>query len=177
MGKAIVENFESFQKRIKGWYKEKKRNKISILKYTLITIVLLIILIGIGFIANSIFGGLVIKEILDKDGKAFEIGEYGNYSEAFIKKYVYNEDNYIINDIEYRYLEKEDLKGFTSDELALIRNEIYAINSMTFKSEPYLSYFNNKSWYDGVYDNVEFESLTEEAKANIVLIKSMEKKK
>ncbi|WP_455538723.1 YARHG domain-containing protein [Terrisporobacter sp.] len=173
MTKAIVENFESFQRRMKTWYIEKKRNKISILKYTLITIVLLITLIGIGFSA----GGLVIKEILDKDGKVFEIGEYGNYSEAFIKKYVYNEDNYIINDIQYRYLDEEDLKGFTSDELALIRNEIYAINNMAFKSEPYFSYFNNKSWYNGIYDNVEFDSLTEQAKANIVLIKSMEKKK
>lgn len=172
-----IEYFEIFQDEMKGWYREKKRNKISILKYTSLTLILLVIFTGAGFCLNHFLGGFVIEDILDKEGKVFQISEYGDYSEPFVYKYVYNKNNYIIYDSQDRYLEEDELKEFTLDELALIRNEIYAMNNMEFKSEPYLTYFNNKSWYVGYCDNVEFDYLSEEAKANIKLIKDMEKRK
>lgn len=44
-------------------------------------------------------------------------------------------------------LTKEQLNGLTKDQLALIRNEIFARKGHIFTTEKYISYFSQKSWY------------------------------
>ncbi len=46
-----------------------------------------------------------------------------------------------------RYITSSDLAGKTKEEVAMIRNEIYARHGYEFKTEPYKSYFGAKSWY------------------------------
>lgn len=45
------------------------------------------------------------------------------------------------------YITYSDLAPFTKEEVALIRNEIYARYGCIFSSEKYRSYFNSQSWY------------------------------
>lgn len=55
------------------------------------------------------------------------------------------------------YLTKKQLEGLTKDEVALIRNEIYARHGYVFNSEEYKQYFASKSWYipnDGFNENM-----------------------
>lgn len=44
-------------------------------------------------------------------------------------------------------LTDSDLKPLTKEYLALARNEIYARHGYVFQTEPYKSYFRNKTWY------------------------------
>lgn len=55
-------------------------------------------------------------------------------------------DDYLLPTNE-RYITFDDLEGFSKDEIALIRNEIYARHGYVFKSEPFKSYFSKKEWY------------------------------
>ena len=42
---------------------------------------------------------------------------------------------------------EEVLDSHTREEVAIIRNEIYARHGYIFKTEPFITYFNEKSWY------------------------------
>ena len=46
-----------------------------------------------------------------------------------------------------QYITDYDLYGKTKEEVALIRNEIYARHGYVFKTEPSKSYFESKDWY------------------------------
>lgn len=64
-----------------------------------------------------------------------------------------------------RYITEYDLSHFTQDEVAMIRNEIYARHGYIFRTEPYKSYFEAKDWYipnDGFNEGM----LSELEKAN-----------
>lgn len=54
-------------------------------------------------------------------------------------------------------------------DLDLMRNEIFADYGYVFKSEKWINYFKNKSWYTPKYENVD-NMLTEKDKANINVI-------
>ncbi|HHW49543.1 MAG TPA: YARHG domain-containing protein [Clostridiaceae bacterium] len=45
------------------------------------------------------------------------------------------------------YITEEFLDTLSKEEIALIRNEIYARHGYIFQTEPYKSYFSGKSWY------------------------------
>jgi len=45
------------------------------------------------------------------------------------------------------YITKDYLKTLSKEEVALIRNEIYARYGYAFKTETYMQYFSQKSWY------------------------------
>ena len=45
------------------------------------------------------------------------------------------------------YITAYDLEDYTRSQVALIRNEIYARHGYVFQTEPYITYFNSKSWY------------------------------
>ena len=49
----------------------------------------------------------------------------------------------------------------SQNEIALIRNEIYAKHGYIFRTEPYKSYFNAKEWYtpDPYFDVSEFNAI------------------
>ncbi|MCJ7690412.1 MAG: YARHG domain-containing protein, partial [Clostridiaceae bacterium] len=44
-------------------------------------------------------------------------------------------------------LVESDVALVSKDNLALAKNEIYGRHGYVFKSEPFKSYFNGKSWY------------------------------
>ncbi|MGK0465330.1 YARHG domain-containing protein [Clostridium sp.] len=59
-----------------------------------------------------------------------------------------NEDaNYIFAKSASEKLLESDLATLNKENLALARNEIYARHGYVFKSEPFNSYFDSKSWY------------------------------
>ena len=57
------------------------------------------------------------------------------------------ESEYVIKDSDKYPITQDKLKGFTKEKLAMARNEILARHGYVYKSEPYKSYFNSKSWY------------------------------
>ncbi|GAA0858107.1 MULTISPECIES: YARHG domain-containing protein [Clostridium] len=56
-------------------------------------------------------------------------------------------NGYLAPDSDSAYLTENELKGFSKNDLALMRNEIYARHGYIFHTEPFVSYFNSKSWY------------------------------
>lgn len=56
-------------------------------------------------------------------------------------------NGYLAPDSDSAYLTENELKGFSKNDLALMRNEIYARHGYVFKTEPFASYFDSKSWY------------------------------
>ncbi|MBU5335678.1 YARHG domain-containing protein [Intestinibacter bartlettii] len=85
-----------------------------------------------------------------------------------------NSSEYIIPDSDTRYLTRSELSGYSSDQLAYIRNEIFARHGYIFEKSKYRNYFSSKSWYkpDSSF-NYEYD-LNKIEKANVDLIKSME---
>ncbi|MGN0157781.1 MAG: YARHG domain-containing protein [Brotaphodocola sp.] len=85
-------------------------------------------------------------------------------------------DDQIIPDSSQRYLTKAELFRFTSEELRLARNEIYARHGRKFQSEDLQAYFNSKSWYHATIEANQFseDNLNSYEKENVKLIKSME---
>ena len=75
-----------------------------------------------------------------------------------------------------RYLTSSDLKGLSSWELKIARNEIYARRGRLFKSSDLQNYFNSCSWYDGYIspDSFDDDSLNKVEKYNVNLIKKYE---
>lgn len=60
------------------------------------------------------------------------------------------------------YITESDLKYKSKDEVAMIRNEIYARHGYVFQTEPYKSYFAAKDWYypnsnfsEALFNNIE----------------------
>jgi len=86
----------------------------------------------------------------------------------------YSGDNsYIVPDSDTRRLTKSELEGFSSNTLALIRNEIYARHGYVFQKQKYRDYFGSKLWY---YPDPDFDGsgLNSIETYNVELIKSME---
>ena len=46
-----------------------------------------------------------------------------------------------------QYISRDDLYGYSKDEVTLILNEIYARHGCSFKKETFQNYFGSKSWY------------------------------
>ncbi|MBW9171425.1 YARHG domain-containing protein [Clostridium estertheticum] len=56
-------------------------------------------------------------------------------------------DSYIFSKSGSKDLLESDVSKLVKGDLSLARNEIFARHGFVFKSEPFKSYFNNKSWY------------------------------
>jgi len=67
----------------------------------------------------------------------------------------------------------EDIHGKTTEELALLRNEIYAKYGREFITPKYREYFGSKSWYK-INPHFSDDFLTEIDKKNVALILSIE---
>lgn len=74
-----------------------------------------------------------------------------------------------------QYLTEEDLRDKTSEELSIMRNEIFARYGYVFGDPDLYNYFNQQPWYKPVNDNSTIE-LTPVEKANVDLIRSYEAK-
>ncbi len=84
---------------------------------------------------------------------------------------------YIIPDSSSRYLTSSDIAGFSTEELKLARNEIYARHGRKFKNNDLQNYFNSQNWYTGTIPADEFSEtlLNDFEKKNIQFILSAEK--
>jgi len=58
-------------------------------------------------------------------------------------------DSYILPKSGSEKLVDSNLSTLTKENLSLAKNEIYARHGFLFKTEPFKSYFSNKSWYKG----------------------------
>lgn len=178
MSLSKINEFERFKQEMKYWDKQKPKKKVSVATYICTMLISFFTLVSIGIlIEKSREEVMKSNSIYSENGEIFDITQYGDFSEEFIDKYVNKESNYIIENIDSIYLEEDDLINFTKSELALIRNEIYAKYGYKYQSEPYMTYFNNKEWYYGHREEVDYEELTLAEQSNINLIKSLEKRK
>lgn len=88
-------------------------------------------------------------------------------------------NEYIFPKSDIEYLSDNEIENFSTDELALARNEIIARHGRIFTDEKYKSYFESKNWYEGtvepeVFDASYEKELNDIEKANIELIKKYE---
>lgn len=65
---------------------------------------------------------------------------------------------YILPESSSRYLTDEELSGYSSDQLELAKNEIYARHGRQFVTDYIAEYFNSKSWYQGTIDPATFDA-------------------
>ena len=90
--------------------------------------------------------------------------------------------DYIFPDSDSRYLTDEDFAGYSSDQLELAKNEIYARHGRKFVTPRIADYFNSKSWYKGTEDPETFDNnqgyiFNEYENANILKIADAEAKR
>ncbi len=69
--------------------------------------------------------------------------------------------DYIFPESDSRYLTDDDLSGYSSDQLELAKNEIYARHGRKFVTPRIADYFNSKSWYEGTIDGYAFDAQTD----------------
>lgn len=83
-----------------------------------------------------------------------------------------NPEDYILPESNKRLLTEEDLKGLSSEQLRLARNEIFARHGRIFGSSDLQDYFESKPWYKGTADADEFQdsSLSEIESKNVEFI-------
>ena len=88
----------------------------------------------------------------------------------------YEVSGYIFYDSDTRYLTNEDLKGLSSWELRIARNEIYARRGRLFNDPSLQNYFDSCSWYNGYISPNSFNenSLNKIEQYNVKLIKKYE---
>ena len=81
--------------------------------------------------------------------------------------------DYLMPDSADRYLEPSDIQGYSSYEIQLIINEIYARHGREFHSQEYVDYFSSKDWYNpvpGKSDETIVSEFNEFEKANVRLL-------
>ena len=85
-----------------------------------------------------------------------------------------NDDNYdlvVLDKVYDEVINKGNeayLNNFSSDELAIIRNTLYAKNGYKFKKKEYQEYFGEKSWYNPTTSSQNILTKQEEKLANII---------
>jgi len=75
-----------------------------------------------------------------------------------------------------RILNIEDLEKYSIEDLAIMRNEVFADYGYIFKSSKWKSYFTNMDWYKPRYENVN-NNLSNIEKLNVELILKVENRK
>lgn len=90
--------------------------------------------------------------------------------------------DYYFADSNSRYLTDEELSQYSSSDLELAKNEIYARHGRQFVTQRIADYFNSKSWYNGTVDPETFDAqqdsvFNEYEIENIQRIAAMEQKK
>ena len=120
----------------------------------------------------TICGAVIISSVLSiSKCNSFS----NNHKEINIITTTSPKSNYfIIPDSNTHYLTEDDLRGLTSDELEIARNEIYARHGYQFKQKKMIKYFNNQSWYVRSKYKITTDDLNEIEYANVMLIKKVE---
>ena len=86
----------------------------------------------------------------DYDTSGYDTSDYDDEESG-------DEDEYIFPDSDTTYLTKSDLKGMSADELNYAKNELYARHGRIFNREDLQEYFEDCSWYEGVYTADEWD--------------------
>lgn len=68
------------------------------------------------------------------------------------------DDSYMMYDINQRYISADELSGWSSSDLAKLRNEIFARHGRIFTTQKWIDYFSQKSWYVPTYDASYFDA-------------------
>ena len=76
-------------------------------------------------------------------------------------------------DIDSRYVSEDELSGWSSEDLAKLRNEIFARHGRIFTTQKWINYFATKTWYVPRYDNVD-ALLNDYEWANLEVIRRLE---
>jgi len=97
-------------------------------------------------------GSIVNNVDIEDDDVSEDVEDDTDYGfEAFDKDEEYEEEEYEDEDYIFPsdtvYIREKDLARKSRDEIALIRNEIYARHGYIFHTEPFKSYFESKEWY------------------------------
>ncbi|MBW1297606.1 YARHG domain-containing protein [Aquimarina litoralis] len=126
---------------------------------------------------------LVFKERREKldcigDGSQIGLKEWlefqpikknGDFSKSYSDRKAVERENYIFS---HRVFTKEELDFKTEEELAIIKNEIFASHGYMFTKKKWQDYFESKSWYIPTDGNAS-DKLTDIEKKNIALILSI----
>lgn len=112
--------------------------------------------------------------IIQRDNSSSTNNNTNNSSSETSRAYAVS--GYIFYDSDSRYLTSADLKGLSSWELRIARNEIYARRGRLFNDSSLQNYFNGCSWYNGYISpkNFDDDSLNKVEKYNVNLIKKYE---
>jgi YARHG domain len=81
------------------------------------------------------------------------------------------DDGAAFADLSRRYLTPEDLQGLSADELAIVRNEIFARKGRYFKDDALRAYFSQFPWYQPHAWDVPLSPIEQ---ANVKLVQSFE---
>ena len=119
---------------------ELKRKRIN----RVLTLIVIIIAIFIGNYVKTLNEAKTNNYINVKNSAGSKIEGNSNASDANVKKF---DTTYIIKDGSNRQLMQAEMNKYSSDDLLLARNEIYARHGQTFADGRLQKYFNNKTWY------------------------------
>jgi hypothetical protein len=137
----------------------------KIIKGSLVVLGLLILIIALKYLMSSdVNTSKVSIETPKETQPSFQNKSTENPPSSDIGKYRQASD---------RVLTAVDIAGYSSSELKIMRNEIYARYGYIFKSKEMRNYFTAQSWYTPRYSDVS-SFLSETEKKNIELIKRYE---
>ena len=111
------------------------------------------------------------QELVEEEQEGGPVSEEASSEENSVQV---NDDNYDLVVLEKVYDEvinkgnEAYLNNFSSDELAIIRNTLYARNGYKFKKKEYQEYFGEKSWYNPTTSSQNILTKNEEKLANII---------
>lgn len=90
-----------------------------------------------------------------------------------------NENDYILNGSDSRYIDKSEVSSLSETKMELALNEIYARHGRIFSTKSIADYFNSKSWYHGTISAKSFDEsvFNKYEKANRDLIVEVMKEK
>ena len=111
------------------------------------------------------------QELIEEGQEGGPVSEEASSEENSVQV---NDDNYDLVVLDKVYDEvinrgnEAYLNNFSSDELAIIRNTLYARNGYKFKKKEYQEYFGEKSWYNPTTSSQNILTKNEEKLANII---------
>ena len=111
------------------------------------------------------------QELIEEEQEGGPVSEEASSEENSVQV---NDDNYdlvVLDKVYDEVINKGNeayLNNFSSDELAIIRNTLYARNGYKFKKKEYQEYFGEKSWYNPTTSSQNILTRNEEKLANII---------
>lgn len=96
----------------------------------------------------------VVNEVISDEPLFYEeviVNDYNSTNTDTYYENDYTEEEHVNDDFFFpsdkKYISEYDLRDLTKEEVAMIRNEIYARHGYIFNTEPYKSYFEHQEWY------------------------------